>query len=247
MPPSSCGGRPRRRPGGRGDLPGGRTLQQMPVEVAVFDVDGTVATCPYDYDGMRAAVGAAARRWGVEADAIGIRGIVERIAEVERQLGGSGGQFREQAEGAVCALELKAAREAVPVPGLREAFRCLRGRGVAVALITRNCRAATDLVLRGLCEYDLVLTRDDVPRVKPDADHVLRSLAPFGGRADRAVVVGDHVYDMEAGRAAGVRFCVGVKTGSSSEERLRQAGADDVLDSAAGLPGWLLAPRERDS
>ena len=44
---------------------------------------------------------------------------------------------------------------------------------------------------------------------------------------------------MQAGRAAGVRWCVGVRTGGSSEEDLRQAEADAVIATLAALPEWL--------
>jgi len=244
MPPSSSGGPPERRPDARRFPRGMQAPQGMAVRAAVLDVDGTVATCPYDFDAMRSAVAAVARKWGIEIESAAVRGIVEQIAEIGSRLGDDGAEFREEAEATVCALEVAPARQAALLPGVAEALRRLRGDGVAVSLITRNCRAASELVLRGFQEYDLLLTRDDVPRVKPDPDHVLRSLAPFGARAERAVLVGDHVYDMQAGRAAGIRFCVGVKTGSSSEQGLWEAGADDVIESAADLPDWLLARAE---
>jgi phosphoglycolate phosphatase-like HAD superfamily hydrolase len=41
-----------------------------------------------------------------------------------------------------------------------------------------------------------------------------------------------------------MRFCVGVLTGTGTGESLRQAGADDVLDSIADLPEWLRRQEE---
>lgn len=216
----------------------------MPIDVAVLDVDGTVATCPYDFDAMRAAVHRVAARWAVDSESFGVRGIIEQIELGAQALGERGDRFRQEAAAAVEALELDAARRAEPIPGAGEALVDLRRRGVAVALITRNCRAAMEIVLGGLDGYDLLLTREDVPRAKPDPDHVSRCLVALGGRPERAVVVGDHTYDMEAGRAAGVRLCIGVRTGGSSAEELRAAGADDVIPSLADLPGWLEAAGE---
>ena len=219
----------------------------MPIDVAVLDVDGTVATCPYDFDAMRAAVGRIAARWRVDTKALGVRGIIEQIEETAKRLGDSGEAFRQEAERAVVALEVPAARQAVLLPGVSDALARLRRQGVAIALITRNCRAATDLVLRGSNEYDLLLTRDDVPYVKPNPDHVHRCLTALGRTPDRAVVVGDHPYDIHAGRAARVRFCLGVRTGNSSDATLLEAGADDVIGSLADLPDWVSARKEHAS
>jgi phosphoglycolate phosphatase len=211
----------------------------MPVDVAVLDVDGTVSICSYDFDAMRAAVGRAALRHGIDTSALGIRGIIEQIDAVARMLGGKGPGFRRETDAVVAAMEIEAAQDATLVPGVNEALSQLRRDGMAVALITRNCRAATEIVLRGFREYDVLLTRDDVPRAKPDPDHVLRSLAALQRGPETGVLVGDHDFDIQAGRAAGMRFCLGVRTGTATEENLRQAGADAVLDTVAELPDWL--------
>lgn len=211
----------------------------MPVDAAVLDVDGTVATCPYDFDAMRAAIAEIAARWRVEARELGVRGVIEQIEVIAEQLGENGGAFRREADEAVSAIEVAAARNARLLPGAAEALAELRAHGVAIALITRNCRAASDIVLRGFENYAILLTRDDVPVAKPDPDHVLRALAAVGRGPGGAVVVGDHGYDMQAGRAAGVRLCVGVRSGNSPDAALLQAGADAVIESVADLPRWL--------
>ncbi|UCC67949.1 MAG: HAD family hydrolase [Armatimonadota bacterium] len=216
----------------------------MPINAAILDVDGTVATCPYDFDAMRAAIADIAARHGLDAKMLEIRGVIEHIDALAARLGDDGPAFREEATRAVVNLEVTAARGAELLPGAAAALQTLRQRGVSVALITRNCRAATDIVLRKLPHYDLLLTRDDVPRAKPDPDHVHRSLAALGAAPDRTAVVGDHTYDMQAGRAAGVRICLGVRTGSSPDLALLDAGAHAIIDSIADLPDWLQNHRD---
>ncbi len=211
----------------------------MPIRAAVLDVDGTVATCPYDFDAMRAAVAEVAALWNVDSQSLGVRGVIEQIDRTAKLLGDKGPAFREPAEKAVARIEVAFTERASLVPGAAEALADLRRSGVAVGLLTRNCRAASAIVLRRLEDYDVLLTRDDVPLAKPDPDHVLRTLAALDRSPNEAVVVGDHDYDMQAGRAAGVRLCLGVRTGNRSDADLRSAGADDVLDSIADLPSWL--------
>ncbi len=211
----------------------------MPIYAAVLDVDGTVATCPYDFDAMRAAVAEIAARYRIDAPPLGIRGIIEQINHIAAQLGEEGLAFRKTAESAVQRLEMEAALGATLLSGAGEALAEIKKSGVSVALITRNCRGAAELVLRELDSYEVLLTRDDVPDPKPDPDHVLRALKAMNKRADQAIMVGDHTYDMQAGRAAAVKYCVAVRTGYTSDEKLREAGADDIINSLCELPSWL--------
>ena len=53
-----------------------------------------------------------------------------------------------------------------------------------------------------------------------------------------ATYVGDHVHDMDAARFAGV-VGVGVTTGPSTADDLRDAGADTVLTTLEDFSGWL--------
>ena len=215
------------------------------IEAVILDVDGTVATCPYDFEGMRAVVRRLAAARGVDTTALGIRGIIEQIGAVASRLPDGAARFREEAEAAVIEMEIESARTAELLPGAAEALSRLRRDGLAIALITRNCRAASQLVLDGFDDYDVLLTRDDVPHLKPHPDHIHRALAAVGRGPDCAAVVGDHIFDMQAGVAAGVRLCVGVRTGSSSEADLLKAGADEVIDTLADLPEVLRRHEER--
>ncbi len=216
-----------------------------PIRAVVLDVDGTVVTCPIDFGAMRRAVAHVANRWSFDVNQLGTRGIIEQIKLTADALQDSGDDFRQEAEGAVVAIEVDAARKATLLPGAADALARLRREGYAVALITRNCRAASEVVLRELSEYDLLLARDDVPRAKPDPDHVHRALDALGFSAAEAVMVGDHDFDIQAGRAAGTQACVGVRTGGRQDDHLLAAGADTVLDSLADLPDWLHQRRER--
>jgi phosphoglycolate phosphatase len=53
-----------------------------------------------------------------------------------------------------------------------------------------------------------------------------------------AAYVGDHVHDMEAARLAGIAG-VGVATGPSTADDLREAGAAAVLTTLEDFPSWL--------
>jgi phosphoglycolate phosphatase-like HAD superfamily hydrolase len=55
----------------------------------------------------------------------------------------------------------------------------------------------------------------------------------------RAIAVGDSVWDVEAGRAAGIG-CIGVESGGFSRHELSEAGARHVYRDVAELSDQLL-------
>lgn len=124
-----------------------------------------------------------------------------------------------------------------PFAGARELVRKIAGRGARTVLATsappdelEKLQAALQLedVLTG------VTTGEDVDSAKPEPDLVEAALAAGGVRADRALMLGDSVWDVVAAKRAGVR-CVGVLTGGTTEADLRAAGAVAVYDDAAAV------------
>ena len=104
--------------------------------------------------------------------------------------------------------EERALADATLEPGALEALTGARARGFATAVWTNNARVCTVHVLEQLAlapHFDLVVTRDECRRLKPDADgfRVIRERLP---RLVEAVVVGDSWVDGVAARAAGVPF-----------------------------------------
>ena len=106
------------------------------------------------------------------------------------------------------AHERRAMAEATLEPFAREALVAMKQMGFATAVWTNNDRVVADHVLTRfelLAHLDLVVTRDDVRRLKPDPDgvRVVRERWPY---AERIVMVGDSWVDGLAAQAAGVPF-----------------------------------------
>ena len=75
------------------------------------------------------------------------------------------------------------------------------------AVLTRNSRASAAAVLArcGLLPLvDPVVSRDDAP-YKPQPEGVWRICAAWGLAPAEVLVVGDYVFDLQAGRRAGAR------------------------------------------
>jgi phosphoglycolate phosphatase len=89
--------------------------------------------------------------------------------------------------------------------------------------------------IRGL--FVTLQTADRHPS-KPHPSMVYQALADAGVEAENAVVIGDTVYDIHMGKAAGCRT-IGVNWGYHPVDELRSAGADSIAESMDELESLL--------
>jgi phosphoglycolate phosphatase-like HAD superfamily hydrolase len=142
---------------------------------------------------------------------------------------------------------LKAAHDAVygqywsrltPLDGAVGLMRECAERGLRVVLASSASGPEGDVMRRALDADDVIhamTTADDVESSKPEPDLVQCALDKAGVPPERAVFVGDAVWDVEAASKAGVP-CVAVLTGGGySSQELRDAGARQVYESPADL------------
>jgi HAD superfamily hydrolase (TIGR01509 family) len=126
-------------------------------------------------------------------------------------------------------------------PGAADLLRRLAGRGLAVVLAT-SAPADELEVLRKVIDADDALTgatsKDDVSAAKPEPDIFLTAMEMYGIEPERAVAVGDSVWDVRAARAAGIG-CIGVETGGFSTHELSEAGALHVYRDVGELCAQL--------
>ena len=115
-----------------------------------------------------------------------------------------------------------------PLPGAPELLRACKERGLRVVLASsagpdelRVMRAALDAD----DAIDEATSAADVEQSKPAPDIVQVALAKAEVEPDRAVFVGDTVWDVRACQRAGVR-CIAVLTGGIGRDELAAAGAD---------------------
>lgn len=206
----------------------------------LFDLDGTLVITHIDFPAMRVAVEAVALAAGMQREAlvgVDILGIARRAVEHARAAGGEEAArvVAAQAEEAMIAAELRGLEGAGPAPFAIEVLQALADAEIRVGIVTRNCRRATDAVLAmaGIAS-PVILTRDDVPRCKPDPGHLLAALERLGVPPAAAVMVGDHPMDVAGGRAAGMRT-VGVRLAGRPADTFDAARPDLVIDDLRGL------------
>lgn len=138
------------------------------------------------------------------------------------------------------------ARKSLPFPGATGALSELARAGARLAICTNK---PTDLAvtllevlaLAGL--FAAIVGPEGAPASKPDPSHLLATIVKAGGRADRAIMVGDSAADAQAARGAGVPLIL-VSFGYT-ETPARDLTPDILIDSfdeLAGACARLLAP-----
>ncbi|WP_328347134.1 HAD family hydrolase [Streptomyces violaceus] len=123
------------------------------------------------------------------------------------------------------------------LPGAGPLLRRLHGNGWTVVLATSAGGAELSALRRAIDADDAITataSADDVDEGKPAPEPVEHALELAGVPAERAVFVGDTVWDMLAGSRAGVR-CVGVLCGGIPRTDLAKSGADAVYADPAHL------------
>jgi HAD superfamily hydrolase (TIGR01509 family) len=119
----------------------------------------------------------------------------------------------------------------------QELMRAIASRAVKVVLATSAPQEEL-IALRKTLDVDdvvaAVTSSDDVETAKPAPDLIRVALAKSGVANDRAIFVGDSVWDMQSAEGAGVD-CLGVLSGGYGRSELVDAGAKDVYDDVADL------------
>jgi phosphoglycolate phosphatase-like HAD superfamily hydrolase len=86
-----------------------------------------------------------------------------------------------------------------------------------------------------------VVTCEDVERGKPYPDNLELAMQRLDVTSSECAVLGDHVVDMQVGRAAGVPYIIGITHGFDDRTTLEATGATQVIDQLSELPSILVA------
>jgi phosphoglycolate phosphatase-like HAD superfamily hydrolase len=174
-------------------VPAGRKL-------IIFDLDGTLAIMPIDWQGMKRAL--------VQAfPIVSFTPIADGLHEVARRYG-DGGTAR--CFDVIREFEKQSVSGTVPVPDVIELIRA-HGGTAAFAVCSNNLRATIHDVLHalGLSEYFSVLVGlDDVLEGKPAPEGLLRILGQLQASADEALFIGNRHTDAQAGASAGIETII---------------------------------------
>ena len=162
------------------------------VKAVLFDFDGTL-TKPgsIDFKLIKRTIGCPAESFILE--------FIETLDDYVQ---------KEKAIFALEEFETKAADCSEPNNGAEELLLYLRSNGLRTGIISRNSlesikRSFHNFKKIKFSDFDVIITRDDVVKPKPYADGVILAANKLEVDAKELVVVGDFLFDIQAGKNAG--------------------------------------------
>ena len=152
----------------------------------IFDLDGTLTRPFLNFDAIRAEIGI----------------VAGPILEAMDRMDPAG---RQRAETILLRHEWEAAEHGQLYEGAVQVVAACRERGYPVAVLTRNARPVVDYLLgkHGFV-FDAIRTRED-GAVKPSAEPLLSICRELNADPRRSWMVGDYLFDIMSGQAAGAR------------------------------------------
>jgi phosphoglycolate phosphatase len=209
-----------------------------PIRAVLFDLDGTLVHTRIDFARMKQVILEQVAEAGLEPDEYRAHDILRILAEAAPRTPDAA-SFLARAEEALVEIELAACEGAEEAEGAVETLRWLLEHGVRVGIVTRNCPQAVRRVLRDIpLPHEVLLTRADTPRVKPDPIHLRLALEQLGVPPEHSVMVGDHTMDILGGKAAGTRT-LGILTPGHPADYFDPVSPDGVLRALPELRTWI--------
>ena len=156
----------------------------------IFDMDGTLTVPSHDFPYMRRQLGMA-------------EGDLDILAYVARHNEAEAAHMNQW----LWDYEVDLAENAEPATGAADLVQHLHEQERKLAILTRNDKKLALITLQaiGLLDYfadDVIIGRDEA-QPKPDPAGLQLILQHWQAASDDAIMVGDYVYDLQAGRNAG--------------------------------------------
>lgn len=194
------------------------------VRAVVFDMDGTLTISTLDFAAIR-------MECGIPAD----QPILEHLDQAQEDERAHIWDILER-------HERRAAEECQLRPSTQSVLRELAERSIRTALVTRNSAECVRIVLErfGL-DFEYCLSREH-SRPKPAPDAVLAVAERFAIAPAQILVVGDYVFDVLSGVAAGAHTAF-IRTPEKDIEPPREA--EFIIDDLSELLDLIPCKMER--
>jgi len=222
------------------------------IRAVIFDVDGTLVTFNFNVAGSRKAMIAELTRRGYDTRGLTASTPTQQFLDIAKAQADprSRGEDQEDLKAKIFSIlddfETESVKKAVTQVGAISTLQTLKRSRIRLGAVTNSGRAGTEAVLKKVALrgfFEFVLTREDVPAMKPEPDGILRAVALLRLPKEEVLYVGDSVYDVRAAKRAEVRIA-SVPTGTYSASRLLDESPDILMNSITDLPRILESPED---
>lgn len=162
------------------------------IKAVLFDFDGTL-TKPgaLDFPRLKQTIGCPPKALILE--------FIQSLPTAARQ---------KEAYDTLETFERIAAENSEPNTGAEDLVKYLRSKGVALGILTRNTivsieRALQNFVTLTVSDFDIIITRETPVKLKPSPDGVLLAAQKMKVDVSQVLMLGDFIFDIQAGKAAG--------------------------------------------
>lgn len=156
----------------------------------IFDLDGTLTVPVHDFPAIRSSLG-----------------MTEADTDILRFLASLPSDEAEARHARLIEIEYELADLTAAAPGAGRLLDRLLSRDARVGILTRNTREIAlhtlgQIGLKGYFSAADILGRDEAAP-KPHPEGIGKLLTSWGREPDETVMVGDYLFDLQVGRAAG--------------------------------------------
>lgn len=156
----------------------------------IFDLDGTLTLPVHDFAAIRTALGMA----DTDPDILQFLASLPPVEAAAKHA-------------RLMEIEYDLSAKTAAAPGAGQLLDQLLRRDALVGILTRNTREIAihtlgQIGLKGYFTSEAILGRDEAAP-KPHPEGIEKLLASWGGAPDDSVMVGDYLFDLQVGRAAG--------------------------------------------
>jgi HAD superfamily hydrolase (TIGR01509 family) len=157
----------------------------------LFDMDGTLTHAVHDFDAIRKQLALPEQK-----------PILESLAELPPDVAAEKNNLLDE-------IEFEIAEQATAQPGSESLLQSLKHQGCGIGIVTRNGKEIAKATLKA-CRLDaffndVTIIGRECAAPKPEPDGVTLLLTRLNANPVDAVMVGDYLFDLVAGRKAGTQ------------------------------------------
>lgn len=214
------------------------------IKSVIFDLDGTLTEFNLDVKACRIQVIQELNDQGMPRELFSLNeSAFDMLNKIKKHMDPEPAEkklleYREMIFSIVENHELQAAKKTKMFVGIPQTLDAIRKMSLKMGLCTISSKKASDFILKkfGIEQYfDAVFPRESVSAVKPNPIHLQAVIDSLKVNHAETIFVGDSVKDMICASKLEV-IAVGVTTGLSSYDQLKNSGSNYIISSVTEVP-----------